>query len=203
MISPQLQSALANVTDLSNGYVFHPVVIQIAIESSPPKELPKYVETTKNQSATCMVEGCDRPAHARSMCRPHHKRYLRGTFSLTPVRELRPLIKKKRSSRVARKQAMKERIIEVMGGKCMLCGGVYPAGVYDFHHVFDKLELPSNLFKWTSAEKIALEISKCALLCANCHRIEHIRLRSNVAVPSGTWYKLHHDSRPILQTAPG
>jgi predicted HNH restriction endonuclease len=94
------------------------------------------------------------------------------------VRELRPTTKKKRLDRIERKQSIKEKIIAVMGGKCMLCDGIYPPGVYDFHHVFDKEHTPSDLFKWISAKRIAAELSKCALLCANCHRLEHIRLRA-------------------------
>jgi len=179
LISTQLRMALTGISDLTTGYVFHPIVIQVAIEETTEPLLPDFALVTKNRSIMCLVEGCDRPAHARSMCRPHHKRYLRGTFSPSPVRELRPAVKKQRMPRVDRKQTIKQKIIQLMGGKCMLCGNIYPPAVYDFHHVFDKAELPSNLFKWVQPEKIALEISKCVLLCANCHRLEHLRLRSD------------------------
>lgn len=68
----------------------------------------------------------------------------------------------------------KERAIELKGGKCLDCNGVFPCPVYDFHH----LDADSKLYTWTklrlrSWETIEEELSKCVMLCANCHRIRH------------------------------
>lgn len=64
-------------------------------------------------------------------------------------------------------------MVAAMGGKCRTCGGVFPLAVYDFHHLGDKDYSPSNLMNNGSIKDIARELSKCVLLCANCHRIEH------------------------------
>ena len=60
--------------------------------------------------------------------------------------------------------------------KCEKCGMDHPA-VLDFHHKNAKEKDRSiaqgvGTFGW-SIGRIQKEISKCVVLCANCHRIEH------------------------------
>lgn len=73
-----------------------------------------------------------------------------------------------------RKQLLKIKAIEYKGGKCSVCGGVFPPCVYDFHHMDPKEKEynPSVSFerKWETAKK---ELDKCILVCSNCHRIIH------------------------------
>lgn len=63
-----------------------------------------------------------------------------------------------------------------LGGKCSRCGYCYNIAALDFHHLDPnekEFNLDSRRFSNTSLEKLEKEISKCALLCANCHREEH------------------------------
>jgi N-glycosylase/DNA lyase len=55
---------------------------------------------------------------------------------------------------------------------CMDCGGTFPPYVMDFDHRPDT-EKVSDLAHMTgrSSKRILEEISKCDLVCANCHRI--------------------------------
>lgn len=62
--------------------------------------------------------------------------------------------------------------VEMKGGKCNDCGGMFPYCCYDFHHLEDKDINPSRAIS-TSLERAEEELSKCVLLCANCHRIRH------------------------------
>lgn len=68
----------------------------------------------------------------------------------------------------------KTKAIELLGGRCYICEKVYPPYVYDFHHMnpSEKEVDPGSLMhkSWESVEK---EVSKCILVCANCHRILH------------------------------
>lgn len=182
MISPQLAASLKSISDLSSGYVFHPVVIQVAIDEAlrdkRPVEVPSYVTSGyARQPKVCAVEGCDRTTHANSLCKAHYDRYQRGNFSDAPVRDRTKKVKKKREDRIARKQLVKRAVIRVMGGRCMMCAVEYPSDIYDFHHVFDKSREITRILGFLSPEMMALELSKCVLLCANCHRREHIWLR--------------------------
>lgn len=173
MISPHLVASLKYISDLSSGYVFHPVVIQIAIEGALRiSTSPVNVTEGVKQLDACAVKDCGREPHANSLCHAHYKRLLRGTLSDLPVSD--------RVKRPKRKVLVKQSLISVMGGRCMMCNGKFHPDVYDFHHVFEKDEDNfSQIFTKSSAEKIAEEISKCALLCANCHRLEHVYLRSD------------------------
>jgi predicted HNH restriction endonuclease len=71
-----------------------------------------------------------------------------------------------------RRQTIKAKAVALLGGKCVLCGYDKHPGVMDFHHI-DPLTktfgISSGGFSrsWASIE---LELKKCVLVCANCHR---------------------------------
>lgn len=68
----------------------------------------------------------------------------------------------------------KKKAVELMGGQCADCGGVFPTVAYDFHHI-DPSQKDMNPSKamTLSEDKMLEELSKCVLLCSNCHRIRH------------------------------
>ena len=67
------------------------------------------------------------------------------------------------------------RAVEMLGGKCAICGRVDHYIAYDFHHIdpskksYDVGQKLGKL-KW---ETIVKEVAKCALLCCICHRKFH------------------------------
>jgi 5-methylcytosine-specific restriction endonuclease McrA len=88
--------------------------------------------------------------------------------------------KSKKRLRAAR-AANKQWAIEYKGGKCESCGLVPEyLVVLEFHHK-DMNEKEFNISKESSLcldsfqKKVKDELDKCALLCANCHRIEHAK----------------------------
>lgn len=70
---------------------------------------------------------------------------------------------------------MKLKAIEIGGGKCSRCNFDNPAAL-QFHHRDPKIKSFNvntqeiSLKRWSIVEE---EITKCDLLCANCHAIEH------------------------------
>lgn len=80
----------------------------------------------------------------------------------------------KRKVATDRVKSRKKRAVEMFGGKCQDCSGVFPQCVYDFHHVGGKDMDPyvALTMSWDNAVK---ELEKCVLLCANCHRIRHFK----------------------------
>jgi predicted HNH restriction endonuclease len=64
--------------------------------------------------------------------------------------------------------------IDLLGGKCSKCQGVFDTCVYDFHHINpEEKEFTIGENMLVSKERFLNEVSKCILLCANCHRMEH------------------------------
>jgi hypothetical protein len=69
--------------------------------------------------------------------------------------------------------------------KCEDCPENHPA-VIDFHHIDGdekEVEISRAVHNSWSIEKIKCEISKCRILCSNCHRKLHWQMR-NMALSS-------------------
>jgi hypothetical protein len=63
--------------------------------------------------------------------------------------------------------------IELLGGKCEICGYNKCVGALQFHHKDPKekeFRISGISISW---DKIKTELAKCALLCANCHMEIH------------------------------
>ena len=74
---------------------------------------------------------------------------------------------------------MKKRIVEMMGGQCEICGYNKCLDALEFHHK-DPSQKEFQICTsggCASFERTLEEAKKCQLLCANCHREEHWRLR--------------------------
>lgn len=55
---------------------------------------------------------------------------------------------------------------------CKDCKGLFPACVMDFDHIDANTKVKKvSLLQDGSKERLLLEISKCEIVCANCHRI--------------------------------
>lgn len=68
-------------------------------------------------------------------------------------------------------------ILESLGKRCEceICGYDKHFQVLEFHHLDPKAkEMEISCMKHATKERLEKEISKCMLLCANCHREAHI-----------------------------
>lgn len=54
---------------------------------------------------------------------------------------------------------------------CKDCGGFFEASQMDLDHISGKTDNVSQLVGRASLERVAEEVAKCDLVCANCHRI--------------------------------
>jgi len=74
---------------------------------------------------------------------------------------------------------MKVKFIHEKGGKCSKCGEKYNgknAAIFDFHHRDPKTKqfnLGINTMQNKSKKVLLIELEKCDLVCANCHRLIH------------------------------
>jgi hypothetical protein len=73
-------------------------------------------------------------------------------------------------------RALKRKIefVNRLGGSCSKCGYNANLAALEFHHLQDKdFGLDSRTISNTTKEALEKELSKCILLCSNCHRELH------------------------------
>jgi hypothetical protein len=163
-------------------------VLVKAIADAMAKEQTRH---SADKRGSCSADNCPHDAIAKGWCNAHYLRAKAGRKMDAPLRaystdgecvECREKLNGKggwlrcaKHFKLARQQTIKDALVDAMGGCCQNCGGVFPSAAFDFHHVGEKEEDPSKLISNNSVERIAQEIERCVLLCANCHRIEHAR----------------------------
>lgn len=97
-------------------------------------------------------------------CKECHKVLRKNHYELNKSKILRQVSN--------RKVRYNEWLVSIKKDKpCVDCGKVYPHYVMDFDHLRDKKFNISNARQggW-SKETVLTEISKCDLVCSNCHR---------------------------------
>jgi hypothetical protein len=71
-----------------------------------------------------------------------------------------------------RRYKVKAMSIEYKGGKCLICGYNKFQGALELHHI-DRTKKSFGIGEkgyTRSWAKVKIELDKCVLLCANCHR---------------------------------
>lgn len=91
--------------------------------------------------------------------------------------------KRNRSKRLERarqrRQKLKIRAVDYLGGKCVHCSVVDHPCIYDFHHLDPEqkdFHIGAKLMKCDFDAVIKPELDKCVLLCSPCHRKVHMGL---------------------------
>ena len=65
--------------------------------------------------------------------------------------------------------------IDYLGGKCKICGYDKCASALEFHHRNpEEKEFSISKYQNSTYERLKKELDKCDLLCANCHREQHV-----------------------------
>jgi hypothetical protein len=143
----------------------------------------------------CKVARCQRNGYAHGYCNAHYIRYKKGKALNTPILNGRysdaanvkcvacgePIGNKGGLERCAkhfksaRTRIIKSAIVKLFGDKCGICGRSYNVCIYDFHHtnMSEKERSAAYLIANCSVVSIAKEVSKCEVICSNCHRAVH------------------------------
>jgi len=77
---------------------------------------------------------------------------------------------------------LKIKAVEYKGGKCECCGYNKCISALEFHHKEpnEKDFAISHKGYTRSWEVVRLELDKCLMLCANCHREKHEEMKTNI-----------------------
>jgi hypothetical protein len=69
--------------------------------------------------------------------------------------------------------------IDYKGGECQMCGYNKYAGALEFHHLDPNIkDFTIDRYNKLSKDRLKVELDKCILLCANCHRELHYELKN-------------------------
>lgn len=113
---------------------------------------------------------------------PYGRKTICKTCSAVVQKQFRVINKDK--TRVSRRNKRKDAKLEMLsykGNKCSTCNIEVTSNnacIFDFHHIDPKQKeyKPASLMLM-SWNKVIIELNKCILLCSNCHRMEHKRIR--------------------------
>lgn len=72
-----------------------------------------------------------------------------------------------------RNRSRKQEAVDYFGNQCLDCKQSYPNYVYQFHHLDPTQKDVNPSYAFNSPTKMWEELSKCVMLCANCHMIRH------------------------------
>jgi 5-methylcytosine-specific restriction endonuclease McrA len=129
---------------------------------------PRSKEFTLSRASAAGVRVWAEAAKCDLLCANCHRRR-----HLTPALERDdPVVRSRR--------ATKERAVALLGGRCASCLAVVPPPLFEFHHLDARtkdfaISHDGITRRWS---KIEAELAKCILLCANCHRETHAKLRA-------------------------
>ena len=105
----------------------------------------------------------------------------KGVYDHWRLRKGEPHHKERvRNTNIARRAAGLAFIREQKAHPCTDCGKQYPPYVMDFDHIRGDKTNDVAYFPLFSFARIAEEIAKCEVVCANCHRIRTERRRNAV-----------------------
>lgn len=73
-----------------------------------------------------------------------------------------------------RRKKVKQLSLDYLGNRCSICGYNRCSEALEFHHEDGSKEFGISQSGHTrSWDRVKLELDKCVLLCANCHREAH------------------------------
>jgi hypothetical protein len=78
-----------------------------------------------------------------------------------------------------RQHNLKKLCVEYKGGKCSECGYNKYIGALEFHHINpDEKDFEISRYKrYVFNDKLKYELDQCKLMCSNCHKEEHEKIR--------------------------
>lgn len=145
------------------------------LKENYPKNIPLKNISEKLNRTTRSIH---HQAARNEIHRPHYKIIQNPSKESAKIIDRRYYEKNKEKvykRKMNRRKKLKKEMVEILGGKCSICGYNKCVNALEFHHKKDKERAVAKLLKDNSREKVLKEVKKCILLCANCHRELHFK----------------------------
>jgi hypothetical protein len=105
-------------------------------------------------------------------CRICHNEHNRSYYDKHKQRMKKQILVKNKKRRIE----LKEFVNNLKSKPCIDCGQSYHPYVMDFDHLSDKIkDVSIMVHQGHSKENILKEISKCDIVCSNCHRMRTLK----------------------------
>ena len=179
-----IEEIINEIIKVEGGYVNDPDALKEKLDSALIN-----ASKVEGDRGSCLVEGCIFDKIAKGLCNAHYIRSLEGRDMTSPIRNRKSgnscLVCDKKLNgkggwnlctnhyKKKRMQILKDVCVSHFGGCCSVCKNQFHRRVYDFHHLYGKDISPSTALANLSTEQISKELSKCIMVCANCHRLVH------------------------------
>jgi hypothetical protein len=111
-------------------------------------------------------------------CRECQREYVRQHYAANTAYYLA----KARRSNAKRAKEVRRQLRALKSVPCAECGAQYPPWVMDFDHVEGTKAFNVGEATNKSSRVILLEIAKCEVVCANCHRDRTYRRRGDAPI---------------------
>ncbi len=106
-------------------------------------------------------------------CKHHGRLTKSDCYKTKEYEKIRYRCKKCNVNAVLRRaKEIKDSVIQLEGGKCILCGYNKSRRALHFHHLDPKIKefgLCAKTMRTVSWLRVLKELDKCILVCANCH----------------------------------
>lgn len=125
------------------------------------------------QDAVALLDALEKAGSFRALAKELGRTHSTVQTWVNKARRIVTKNYKPKKRQIKREERLRE-LVEYMGGRCQLCKKEYPPPAFDFHHKNpDEKEHGISRIILHDFETVKAEADKCALLCANCHRIAH------------------------------
>ncbi len=109
---------------------------------------------------------------------------------------------KRMSARIANNKIKNSKVLSTFKGTgCQICKNIFPEICLDFDRLSNKRWNIGHMYRFISEKTLLAEISKCQIICSNCHRTKtynekYANKEATTNIEQRKWLKEHKSTKP-------